>query len=197
MMVSTGPVSSSSHLPPLFARRTLLQASLFGSAGWASGSVLRANEARSANRLESIDGFGRAKQCLLLFMWGGPSQLDTFDPKPLAPETIRGAFKPIATNVPGIDFSENFRMLSQRADKLAVIRSLGHDDPAHLSSGHTTLTGHLPPTLKSDAAPPSDRDTPHIGCVMSKLRPSLRLCIRASRGAARVASASVMRRVPF
>lgn len=105
-------------------------------------------------------------------MWGGPSQLDTFDPKPNAPDAIRGPFKPIATNVPGIDFSENFRMLSQRADKLAVIRSLGHDDPPHLSSGHTVLTGHLPPVNKSDAAPPSDRDTPHIGCVMSKLRPS-------------------------
>ena len=173
MMVPADFPSSIPNLPPLFARRTMLQASLFGSAGWGAGSVLRANEAQLAVGLEAGNGFGRAKQCLLLFMWGGPSQLDTFDPKPLAPDTIRGPFKPIATNVPGIDFSENFRMLSQRADKLAVIRSLGHDDPAHLSSGHTTLTGHLPPTIKSDAAPPSDRDTPHIGCVMSKLRPSL------------------------
>jgi Protein of unknown function (DUF1501) len=174
MMIPTDPVSSSScHLPPLFARRTLLKASLFGSAGLGAKSVLRANDSPSASRPEAVDGFGRAKQCLLLFMWGGPSQLDTFDPKPLAPETIRGPFKSIATNVPGIDFSENFQMLSQRADKLAVIRSLGHDDPAHLSSGHTVLTGHLPPTNKSDAVPPSDRDSPHIGCVMSKLRPSI------------------------
>ncbi len=165
-------------IPQRFARRTLLQASLFGSAGWSLRSALAANAGVASSGISKTGvfqdpaGLGKAKQCLLLFMWGGPSQLDTFDPKPNAPDAIRGPFKPIATNVPGIDFSENFRMLSQRADKLAVIRSLGHDDPAHLSSGHTVLTGHLPPVNKSDAAPPSDRDTPHIGCVMSKLRPS-------------------------
>ena len=157
----------------LLARRTLLKASFLGSAGWSVGSTLKANDPASAVGFQDLKGFGRAKQCLLLFMWGGPSQLDTFDPKPNAPQTIRGPFKSIATNVPGIDFSENFQLLARRADRLAVIRSLGHDDPAHLSSGHTILTGHLPPSNKSDAAPPSDRDTPHIGCVMSKLRPSM------------------------
>jgi hypothetical protein len=172
-MRPTGPRSSFDFAPQLFARRTLLKASMFGSAGWSMASALKANETQPVGQFQDSSGLGKAKQCLLLFMWGGPSQLDTFDPKPLAPDAIRGPFKPIATNVPGIDFSENFRLLSQRADKLAVIRSLGHDDPAHLSSGHTILTGHLPPINKSDAAPPSDRDSPHIGCVMSKLRPSV------------------------
>lgn len=115
---------------------------------------------------------GRAKQCILLFMWGGPSQIDTFDPKPNAPAEVRGPFQTIATNVPGIDFSEHVQHLSRHADKLCVIRSLTHDDPAHLSSGHTILTGQLPPVNKSDAEPPSERDTPHIGCVMSRLRPN-------------------------
>lgn len=118
------------------------------------------------------DGFGRAKRCLLLFMWGGPSQLDTFDPKPAAPEIVRGPFKSIATNVAGIELSENFQLLARHADKFSLIRSLHHDDPAHLSSGHTILTGHLPPVNKSDDVPPSDRDTPHIGCLMSKIRPA-------------------------
>ena len=159
-------------MPMVFPRRTLLQASVLGSAGWSFGSSLLANDEVSRVSGPGPDGFGRAKRCLLFFMWGGPSQLDTFDPKPLAPNTIRGPFDSIATNVPGIEFSENFRLLAQRADKLAVLRSLGHDDPAHLSSGHTVLTGHLPPVNKSDAAPPSERDTPHVGCVMSKLRQS-------------------------
>lgn len=147
-------------------RRTLLKASVLSAAPWSLLSSLQAGEQAS------FGGFGQAKRCLLFFMWGGPSQIDTFDPKPHAPENVRGEFKSIATNVPGIDFSENFQMLAQRADKVAIIRSLTHDDPAHLSSGHTILTGHLPPTNKSDAAPPSERDTPHIGCVMSRLRPS-------------------------
>ena len=171
-MRPTGPKSSFAVDPQWITRRTLLKASLFGAAGWPLGSALGATADPSIGRFQDESGLGKAKQCLLLFMWGGPSQIDTFDPKPLAPDTIRGPFKPIATNVPGIDFSENFQLLAQRADKLAVIRSLGHDDPAHLSSGHTILTGHLPPTNKSDAAPPSDRDSPHMGCVMSKLRPS-------------------------
>ncbi|MGI9456573.1 MAG: hypothetical protein ACR2NU_08425, partial [Aeoliella sp.] len=55
---------------------------------------------------------------------------------------------------------------------LAIIRSLTHDDPAHLSSGHATLTGQLAPVLKSDADPPSARDSPHLGALVSKLRPS-------------------------
>ena len=63
-------------------------------------------------------------------------------------------------------------MLARVTDKLAVIRSLHHDDPAHLSSGHTTLTGHLPPVNKSDAEPPSEHDTPHLGSMMAYLRPA-------------------------
>jgi len=141
---------------------------MLGTAACALRNAVRAGQAPDQSTI-GINGFGKAKQCLLLFMWGGPSQLDTFDPKPDAPKEIRGPFKTISTNVNGITFSEHFQMLAQRADKLAVLRSLGHDDPAHLSSGHTILTGHLPPSKKSDAAPPSDRDTPHIGCVMSKL----------------------------
>ncbi len=115
-------------------------------------------------------GFGRAKRCIFLFMWGGPSQLDTFDTKPDAPAEVRGPFKPISTRVPGLQICEHFQRLSNLTDKLAVIRSLAHDDPAHLSSGHLALTGHLAPTIKSDAAPPSDRDSPHLGALLARIR---------------------------
>lgn len=103
-------------------------------------------------------------------MWGGPSQLDTFDLKPTAPDNIRGPFKPISTKVPGLQISEHFKELAGVMDKVAVIRSLTHNDPAHLSSGHTTVTGQLAPVVRSDATPPSSRDTPHIGSVLAKLR---------------------------
>lgn len=113
-----------------------------------------------------------ARACIFLFMWGGPSQLETFDPKPDAPAEIRGPFQPIETNVPGIRFSEHFPMVARRADQLAVIRSLTHDDPSHLASAHCTLTGQLAPVVKSDAVPPSDRDTPHLGSLISHLYPA-------------------------
>ena len=161
------------HRSPFLPRRNLLlQAGALGVAGLNLPTLLSAASGTSGETPTAQRGFGRAKQCILLFMWGGPSQLDTFDPKPLAPDTIRGPFKPIATNVPGIELSELFPSLARQADKLAVLRSLNHDDPAHLSSGHTILTGHLPPVNFSDNEPPSERDTPHIGSVMSKLRPA-------------------------
>jgi hypothetical protein len=117
-------------------------------------------------------GFAKAKRCIFLFMWGGPSQLDTFDLKPNAPDNIRGTFKPISTNVPGLQICEHFTETAKVMDRVAVIRSLWHDDPAHLSTAHATLTGHLAPVVRSDATPPSSRDTPHLGSVLSKLRPA-------------------------
>jgi len=113
-----------------------------------------------------------AKACIFLFMWGGPSQLETFDLKPDAPAEVRGDFKPISTKVPGIQICEHFTGLASHTDKLAIIRSLTHDDPAHLSSGHLALTGHLAPVVKSDADPPSDKDSPHLGSLVTKFRPT-------------------------
>jgi hypothetical protein len=118
------------------------------------------------------NGFGRAKSCILIFLWGGPSQLDTWDPKPDAPEGIRGPFRAIPTSVPGISISEHFPLLAEQVHRLAIIRSMSHDDAAHLSTAHRILTGHLAPTPNSDAAGPSSRDWPHLGAVVSKLRPT-------------------------
>ena len=166
------PLDPSNRSPFLPRRNMLLQAGALGVAGLNLPTLLHAASGLPGETPSALTGFGRAKQCILLFMWGGPSQLDTFDPKPLAPDSIRGPFQPIATSVAGIKVSELFPRLAQQADKLAIIRSLNHNDPAHLSSGHTILTGQLPPVNFSDNEPPSERDTPHIGSVMSKLRPS-------------------------
>jgi hypothetical protein len=107
-------------------------------------------------------------------MWGGPSQLDTWDPKPDAPAEVRGEFQSIATSVPGLHISEHFPRLAQQAVKYAVIRSMTHDDPAHLSSVHHVLTGRHAPKVKSDADPPSRKDSPHVGSMLAYLRPTKR-----------------------
>src|SRR5207247_7677102 len=75
--------------------------------------------------------FGRAKHCILLFLTGGPPQLDTFDLKPDAPAEIRGELKPVATNVPGIQISELCPRLARHADKYCIVRSVTHGDTAH------------------------------------------------------------------
>src|SRR5436189_2651371 len=85
--------------------------------------------------------FGRAKSCILLFMWGGPAHQDTWDLKPDAPAEYRGEFRPIATNVPGIRICEHFPLLARRADKLCLVRSMTHGNADHTTATHFLLTG--------------------------------------------------------
>jgi hypothetical protein len=96
-------------------------------------------------------------------MWGGPAQQDTWDMKPDAPDVYRGEFRPIATSVPGLQICEHLPRLAQRADKLALIRSMTHDNVDHTRATHFLLTGK-PPT----AATLSD-DWPSYGAILSKL----------------------------
>jgi hypothetical protein len=128
--------------------------------------------ARQAGANVVAPGFGNAKRCIFMFMWGGPSQLDTWDLKPHAPVEIRGEFKPIATNVPGTFIGEHFPRLAKMADQYAIVRSMTHEDTAHLSSAHHVLTGHHAPRRFSDATPPSAADWPQLGSALAKLRPT-------------------------
>lgn len=148
-------------------RRSVLEAGSLGLLGLALPDLWQRSAAASG---DGTSGLGRAKRCVFLFMWGGPSQLDTFDMKPEAPPEVRGPFQSIATPVPGLQVCEHFQLLAPLMDRVAVVRTLTHDDPAHLSSVHTVLTGHLPPVNKSDGEPPSERDTPHLGSIISRLR---------------------------
>jgi hypothetical protein len=108
--------------------------------------------------------FGRAKACILLFMWGGPAQQDTWDLKPLAPPEVRGPFQPIATTIPDIRIGEHFPLLAQRTDQLAIIRSMTHNNVDHTVATHFMLTG-MPPVPGGT----KDTDWPHIGSVLAKL----------------------------
>ena len=107
----------------------------------------------------------RAKACIFLFMWGGPAHQDTWDMKPNAPVEYRGDFRPIDTAVPGLRICEHLPMLAERADRLAVIRSMTHDDVDHTSATHYPLTGRATPRR---GAALSD-DWPSIGSVISRL----------------------------
>ena len=114
----------------------------------------------------------RAKSVILLYMWGGPSQLETWDPKPNAPVEVRGAFKPIATTVPGLQIGEHFPELAKRAKHYAVVRSMTHTDPAHLSPTHHLMTGRKAAKVNSDADGPSRSDAPCLGAMVQKHFPA-------------------------
>ena len=93
-------------------------------------------------RLRAIAGEakrGRAKSCILLWLDGGPSHLETFDMKPEAPSEVRGPFKPIATNVSGIQICELLPLTSRVTDRLAIIRSMTSPLGEHGLANHTCL----------------------------------------------------------
>src|SRR5215204_4620818 len=79
--------------------------------------------------------------CIMIWLDGGPSHYETFDPKPDAPAEIRGEFKPIPTKVPGVYFSEVIPKLAAVADKFTVLRSVCHRDPNHGGGNHYMMTG--------------------------------------------------------
>src|SRR5579884_3294430 len=90
-------------------------------------------------------GFGRAKSVLVVFTSGGQSQLDTWDPKPDAPEEIRGAFRTIPSALPGLRVCEHLPRLARLADRYTVLRSMTHDDLDHGSACYLALTGQFHP----------------------------------------------------
>lgn len=108
------------------------------------------------------DSASKDINCILLFLVGGPSQLDTWDLKPNAPDTIRGPFRPIATNVPGIHISEHFPRMAQRAHRYALVRSVHHDEaPIHETGQQMMQTGQL---FRGG------QEHPHYGAVLSHQR---------------------------
>lgn len=116
------------------SRRGLLQAGGLGVLGLGLGDLMRL-EAQG----QTVSG--RAKSIILLWLWGGPSQLDTFDLKPNAPTEYRGPYSPVPTNVPGIQICELLPKLAKRADKYAILRSLNCTSNDHGIAGTIGLTG--------------------------------------------------------
>jgi len=118
-------------------RRSCLQ---LGIAGLAGGfhELLRL---RNAAASEGATPVKQVSNCILIWMDGGPTHFETFDPKPEAPAEIRGEFNPISTNVPGIQICEHMPKLAAMADKYAIIRSVCHNQANHGAGNHYMMTG--------------------------------------------------------
>src|SRR5262245_57338368 len=136
------------------SRRDFLKAGSLG-AGAVSLSLAEIDRARAA-------GNGKDINCILLFLVGAPSQLDTWDLKPSAPANVRGPFKPIKTNVSGVEICEHFPMMARMADRYAIVRSVYHRAAPIHETGHQMMqTGHL---FRGG------QEHPHYGAVVSHLR---------------------------
>lgn len=152
-------------------RREVLRAGGLTALGLSLERLLALKPTAQADEDRRADppGFARAESCILVYLFGGPSQLDTWDLKPRAPVEFRGEFQPVATNVPGIELCEHFPRLARQCDKLAIVRSMHHEHPRHGYGLYYAFTGqeHARPDL--DAAP-DPGDFPSVGALVSKLQ---------------------------
>jgi hypothetical protein len=120
------------------SRRDCLQIGLGTLLGGGLATALRA-QASEGSKPSAV-----AKSCILIWMDGGPTHYETFDPKPGAPSEIRGEFKPLSTKVPGIIVSEHMKKLAGLMDKIALVRSIRHDQGNHGAGNHYMMTGAPP-----------------------------------------------------
>lgn len=141
-------------------RREFLRAGVLALGGVTLSDVLR-SRAIAANPTPGTS-------VILFWMWGGPSQLETYDMKPNAPREYRGPLNPIRTNVPGMDICEYFPLQAQMADKFSIIRSLHHDMSSHNDGSIEVLTGRTPRI--ADATSTAKSEHPDFGMVASYIR---------------------------
>src|SRR5262249_53876499 len=111
-----------------------------------------------------------ADACILLFLWGAPSQFETFDPKPDAPDGVRGEFGVRPTRLPGLLFGEHIPLLAARNDRFSVIRTCAQSSTHHQSAAYEALTG-FPPSRDAVALPATPSAPPNLGPVVSRFAP--------------------------
>ncbi len=135
-------------------------------------------------RLQAMGGApmaGSARSVLLLWLWGGPAHLDTWDPKPGAPLEFRGPFSPIATKVPGIRICELFPQLAQLSDTYAIIRSLRTGSNDHGVAGTIGLTGSNAGGVGLDGKPLPGGSRPATGSVVARVKSAANVPSRRRR----------------
>src|SRR6267143_4007473 len=161
-----------------WSRREFMRVGGAGLFGLALGDVLRLQAASESlpDAAKAKAGFGKAKSVILIFLQGGPSHIDIWDPKPDAPSNVRGEFKPIKSNVPGIWLTEVMPKLAKQMDKATLIRSMSYTPAGlfnHTAAHYQMMTGYTPDRVSPSGQlePPAPNDYPHAGCQIARLRP--------------------------
>jgi hypothetical protein len=149
-----------------WTRRDLLRAGSLSLLGLGLADFLRLAEV-TASPVPTPRSFGRAKACILLYLYGSPSQLETFDMKPNAPVEIRGEMKPIRSSVPGLDLCEHLPHTARVMDRVTVVRSLTHPYPIHGVAYALTGVPHI--DVPMELNPHDARHWPFLGSVVDYL----------------------------
>ena len=161
------------------SRRELLRVGGSAMLGLGLGSMLELQDAAAAQqRSRNVGGrgFNKAKSVILLFLQGGPSHLDLWDPKENLPDNMRGPWKSIPTKLPGVNFTELLPKLAQVNDKLTLIRSMSYTPNGlfnHTAAMYQMLTGYTTDKVSASGQlePPSPKDFPNFGSNLVRLKP--------------------------
>jgi len=159
------------------SRRELLRVGGAGMMGLSLSNILNLEALAQPVTGTGGPGFGKAKSVILVFLQGGPSHLDIWDPKPEAPDNIRGDFSPIKTAVKGVYVSETMPKLAKVLDKATLIRSVSYTPVGlfnHTAAIYQMLTGYTPDKVSPSGQlePPAPNDFPTAGSQVIKLQPS-------------------------
>ena len=147
---------------PRLSRRQMISVGAASYLGLSLPQLLAARDTRGAHA-------ATADSCIVIYLNGGPSHLDMWDPKPDAPAEVRGEFKPIATSVPGVTFGEHLPRFAKQMHRCSLIRSAHHSvNNAHAAAVYCALTGHDRGEIGGGARPD---DYPCLGSVMGTQRP--------------------------
>ncbi len=152
-------------------RDAMLRLGRAGAGALTLPGLLAGEQAAAAAQSSAATHKGSAKSCILVYLWGGPPQQDMWDMKPDAPAGIRSEFKPIDTNVSGIQICDQLPLTARHADKMAIVRALTHKSNDHVHSVYHTLTGKVDPTLQGSLRQRRRSDFPCVGSIVSHFSP--------------------------
>lgn len=157
-------------------RRDILRVGSSGLFGLSLSNLLRLQSAQAAES-GGAPGWNRAKRMILVYLQGGPSHLDLWDPKDNVPDKVKSVFKPISTKLPGISFTENLPKLSLVNDKFTMIRSMSYTPNGlfnHTAAIYQMMTGYTTDKVSASGQlePPSPKDFPNFGSNIIRLRPA-------------------------
>lgn len=160
-------------------RRAVLRVGGSGLLGLGLGSMfeLQAHAKSDGNKLKGGAGWGKAKSIIMIFLQGGPSHLDLWDPKDNVPDNVRSVFKPIATKLPDTQLTEIMPNLAKVNDKITMIRSMSYTPIGlfnHTAAIYQMMTGYTTDKVSPSGQlePPNAKDFPNFGSMIVRLKPT-------------------------
>ena len=159
------------------SRRDVLRVGGSGLLGLSLGNLLRLQAHAADARRVAAPGWGKTKSVIMVYLQGGPSHLDLWDPKENVPENVKSPFSNISTTIPGIQFTENLPRLAQINDRFSMIRSMSYTPNGlfnHTAAIYQLMTGYTTDKVSPSGQlePPSPKDFPNFGSNIIRLRPT-------------------------